>query len=576
MKSLYTQPANRLLPNIWDVIAFLIVVSIIAAACWGGAHMSAPFKIGQQIPISLNADYLPEYVLLTTIRMFIALFFSFVFAITVGAIAAKSKRAGKLIIPLIDILQSVPILGYMSISVAGFIALFPGSMLGPECAVVFVVFSSQVWNMTLSVYQSLRTVPNDLVDITHMYRLSGWQRFWKLELPFATPGLLWNAMISMSAGWFFIVAAEAISIANQQIFLPGIGSYIAVAIEHKNLDAIGFAIITMLIVILLYDQLFFRPLIAWSEKFRNSDDMEDAQESWFLTVLQRAKFTKHITKIHRKISDKIINARFLLRKKPSPNTHEMQRLAPSLSNSITWYVFLTCLMFLTIFIVWHFIFTKLPFSDTWHVVELGGFTALRVLATVVIGSLIWVPIGVYVGMRPKIAKFVQPLSQILAAFPANLFFPVFVMCLLYFHLSMNIWSILLMMLGTQWYILFNVIAGASIIPKELRYAAKNMQLKGFTKWRRFYLPAIFPFFVTGAITSAGGAWNASIVAEFVSWGHTTLIADGLGSYITINTIHGNFAKIALGVVVMCLWVVVINLFFWRKLYDYAEQRFRIE
>ncbi|NCX93286.1 MAG: ABC transporter permease subunit [Gammaproteobacteria bacterium] len=538
--------------------------------------MSAPYHIGQPFPISLEGKHLPQYAILTTVRMFIALAFSFLFAVIVGHIAAKSMRAGKLIIPLIDILQSVPVLAYLSMSVTGFIALFPGSMWGPECAVIFVVFASQVWNMTLSAYQSFRTLPKELVEAAEIYQLSGWQRFWRLELPFAIPGLLWNAMVSMSAGWFFIVASEAISIANQSIYLPGIGSYIAKAIELKNTHAILLSIVTMLIVILLYDQLFFRPLIAWSDKFRFNTASTEAPESWFLNVLQRTQWVKQLSDVRVIFADLVVNCRFFLKKPYQKSRHLMAETAPSLLGNLIWYGLLTLIFCISAFMIWRFIFSVVPLKTLSHVIGLGALTAIRVFITIALSSLIWVPIGLYVGLRPKLAQFVQPLSQIFAAFPANLFFPVFVMFILAFHLDVNVWSILLMMVGTQWYILFNVIAGASVIPTDLSYAAQNMQLKGFLKWRRFYLPAIFPYYITGAITAAGGAWNASIVAEFVSWGHTQLVAQGLGAYVTHNTIEGNFPEIALGVVVMSFWVVCINLFFWRKLYAYAEQRYRIE
>lgn len=574
-RPIYAQPANRLLPNLWDILALLMVISLIWIVCLAGSNMSMPYQLGEVIPFSMKPGILPEYALLTVFRMFIALFFSFIFALVIGTMAAKSRRAEQLIIPVVDILQSVPILAYMSISITGFIHLFQGSMWGPECAVIFVVFSSQVWNMTLSVYQSMRSIPSDLIELSHMYRLSAWQKLWKLEIPFAIPSLLWNAMISMSSGWFFIVASEAISINNQKIYLPGIGAYIAKAITEKNLYAIGLAILTMFVVILLYDQLFFRPLLAWSEKFR-STDAEDAQESWFLNLFQRAAWVKRFNLYFDAFSNRVVNAKWLLKKNPVYKTHLMMEAQHSLLSNMIWYGFVGLLLGASGFISWHFVFTQLPLHDAAEAFLLGGLTALRVLVAVFLSALIWVPIGIYVGMRPHLAKVIQPITQILAAFPANLFFPVFVLCMVHFHLSMNIFSIFLMMLGTQWYVLFNIIAGATMIPKELKYAAKNLHLRGWIKWKRFYLPAIFPFFITGAITAAGGAWNASIVTEFVSWGQTTLIAKGLGGYITLNTNEGHFTNIALGVVMMCAWVVGVNLFFWRKLYVYAEERFRIE
>lgn len=573
-RNLFSLPSIAILPNFWDVLALILVLCIILGFAWFGSSMTGHFSLGQQIPISLNPSHLPFYALQTTMRLFIALGLSILFSFVVGTIAAKSKRAGQLIIPLIDILQSVPIMGYLYITVVGFIALFPHSMLGPECAVIFTVFTSQVWNMVLSFYQSLRTVPADLIEASHMYQLSGWQRFWRLEVPFAMPGLLWNAMMSMSGSWFFIVAAEAISVASHTIFLPGVGSYIAEAIAHQDLAAIGYAILAMFIVILLYDQIFFRPLVSWSEKFRLGNDDDDAAESWVLNVLQRTHIVKYCGFAIGRFCDQIVNMPLLnWRRQPKPLVTAARQ--PTLLSHLIWYLVLTAITAVAALIIWHFIYQSIPLSDTWHVIALGGFTALRVFSVVILCSLIWLPIGLWVGMRPKITKIVQPIAQFLAAFPANLLFPFAVIVITQFNLNVEIWTAPLMVLGTQWYILFNVIAGASIIPKELKLAAQNMQLRGWLKWKRFYIPAIFPYYVTGAITAAGGAWNASIVAEVVSWGHTTLVAKGLGAYITLNTWHGHPAKVALGIMVMCLWVVAINVLFWRKLYHFAEQRFSL-
>lgn len=575
LKPIYTLPSNELIPNFWDIIALILVLLIIVAFGWAGSEMTLPFKLGHAIHISLSPSQLPFYAIQTVLRMFIALACSFLFTIVVATLAAKNKRAGKLIIPLIDILQSVPILGYLSITITGFIALFPNSMLGPECAAIFAVFVSQVWNMTLSFYQSLITIPSELREATEVYQLSGWQRFWRLELPFAMPSLLWNAMMSMSGGWFFIVAAEAISVANQNITLPGIGSYISLAILDKNLHAIIYAIITMLIVILIYDQLFFRPLIAWSQKFKLTDIPDDTASSWLLTLWQRTRIINKAVAPLTILWDHFINNRLMNCHSKTAHKHSKTQLKTSTLGNLIWYGVVTVITIICLVMIYRFIYNKLPISDTWHVIILGAYTALRVFALIILYSIVWVPIGVWIGMRPKAAQIIQPLAQFVAAFPANLFFPIAVVLIVSLHLNFEIWCAPLMILGTQWYVLFNVIAGASSIPKEIKLAAKNMQLRGWLKWKRFLLPAIFPFYLTGAITAAGGAWNASIVAEIINWGHHTLIAKGLGSYITLNTTEGHFAKIALGIVIMCLWVIVINLLLWRPLYKYAETRFRL-
>lgn len=568
---LFSLPSLKVIPNVWDLLAFLLVLLMLLGLAYAGIKMRMPYELGEPIHISLAPSALPFYALETVLRMFIALICSFVFSLSIGALAAKSERAGKLLIPLIDILQSVPILGYLSVTVVAFIALFPNSMMGPECAAIFAVFTSQVWNMTLSFYQSLRTVPPELVEATKVYQLSGWKTFWRLEVPFAIPGLLWNAMMSMSGGWFFIVAAEAISVANQTITLPGIGSYISIAILTKNWDAITYSILTMLIVIFLYDQLIFRPLVAWSQKFKLGEMTDNESESWILNLFHRAKFTRFFFGFIYSGWQKFIDIPFpKVRIKPVAKQEVQSRWA----NAI-WYCALALLATLFIFALWKLIYVKIPFRETGYVLLLGSFTALRVFILILLCSLIWVPIGVTIGLNPKYARIAQPLAQFFAAFPANLFFPIFVVLILRYDLNVEIWTAPLMVLGTQWYILFNVIAGATSIPKELKLAAENMGLKGWLRWKRFLLPAVFPYYVTGAITAAGGSWNASIVAEVINWGTVTLRAHGLGAYITENTIIGAFPEIALGVVVMCAWVTCINLIFWRRLYRFAEDRYRL-
>lgn len=563
----------KVMPNAWDFLAFLLVLLLMLAFAYAGEKMHMPFHLGQPIVISLSFKVLPLYALETVVRMLIALFLSFIFSLAVGALAAKSQRAGKLLIPLIDILQSVPILGYLSVSLAAFIALFPNSLIGPECAAIFVVFTSQVWNMTLSFYQSLRTVPTELTEATTVYHLSSWQRFWRLEVPFAIPGLLWNAMMSMSGGWFFIVAAEAISVANQTITLPGIGSYIALAIASENIQAIFAAIVTMLMVIFIYDQVMFRPLVAWSQKFKIGDFPEEESRSWLLDLFQRTRLTRLVLDGLHEAWGRFINLKISgpTQQKRSSPSEQVSRIG----GSLLWYGSLVFLSLCFIYGVWKFVYTSLPFHDTWLVIFLGGLTALRVFVLILLCSFIWLPIGVKVGLNPKASKIVQPIAQFFAAFPANLFFPIFVMMILHFHLNIELWTAPLMVLGTQWYILFNVIAGASSIPTELKLAAMNMNLSGWLKWKRFLLPAVFPYYLTGAITAAGGAWNASIVAEVINWGSITLRAHGLGAYIAESTVAGAFPQITLGVIVMCAWVTLINLLFWRRLYRFAEERYRM-
>src|SRR6202142_1098374 len=498
---------RRLRPNFWDLVALPLVIGLVALIAWSSQQMSVPFAEGQQITISLDPWKLPEYGLRTVMRMLIALAVSLVFSLAYAALAAKSKRAEKVLVPMLDILQSIPILGFLSITVTGFIALFPGKLLGVECAAIFAIFTSQARNMAFSLYQSFRTVPEELQEAAGVFQLSGWQRFWRLDLPFAMPGLLWNMMMSMSGGWFFVVASEAISVSHQNIKLPGIGSYIALAIEARDLHAVGFAIAAMLIGILLYDQLFFRPLLAWADKFRFEESgSETAPESWLLTWLRRTD------RIQGAVAGllRLLERSFALFRRDYDGTSIRARPhSPSATPERIWDAVIAAAAFYAVWTLVHFIHAEVGWAETGRGFVLGLSPLARVIILIGLAALIWVPIGVWLGMNPRISSRMQALAQFLAAFPANLFFPIAVVAIVRFDLNPDIWLSPLMILGTQWYLLFNVIAGASTVPTELRYAAQNVGLTGWLKWRRYLLPAIFPSFVTGAITASGGSWNAS-------------------------------------------------------------------
>jgi NitT/TauT family transport system permease protein len=564
---------SRLRPNYWDLVALPLVLGLIALIAWGGIAMGAHYQIGQVLPISLDPRRLPEYALRTVLRMAWALVASLVFSLGYAALAAKSRQAEKILIPVLDILQSVPILGFLSITVTGFIALFPGRLLGVECAAIFAIFTSQAWNMTFSVYQSLRTVPTELIEAARMYHLSPWQRFWRLEVPHAIPSLVWNMMMSVSGGWFFVVASEAITVSGQSILLPGIGSYIASAIAQRNLAAIGWAVLVMLVVILLYDQLLFRPLIAWSRKFQGDASADaDNVRPWLLIVLQRARLFDlvqvGVLAVNRVIDGTI--AALTRRRAPAVE----RRRQPVFERAVD-AVLLALAAAACIWIV-SFIRQSVGLAEIGWVFLLGMATAARVLILIGIASLIWVPIGVWIGLRPRLADRAEPIVQFLAAFPANLFFPAAVVLILRFRLDPEIWLSPLMILGTQWYILFNVIAGTTTLPAELRLAAQNFAVRRLLWWRRVILPAIFPAYVTGAVTAAGGSWNASIVAEIVQWGNTTLTATGIGAYIARTTAEGDSARIALGIGVLCLYVLAFNRLLWRRLYNLAAERLRLD
>lgn len=571
----FTNP-NRIgrLINPWDMLFLIIIFSLLFFLGWAGSQMTTPYQLGTPIPISLEPSYLPFYALRTILRLFIALIFSIFFTFTVGALAAKSRRAEQIIIPVIDILQSIPVLSFLSITVTGFIHFFPNSLLGPECASIFAIFCAQVWNMTFGFYQSLKTIPYDLIEVSSMFRLSAWQRFWKVEVPFSMSGLLWNMMISMSASWFFVVLSEAISVAHQNIRLPGVGSYIALAIEQKNLHAVGYSILTMVIVIFLYNQILFRPLIAWSEKFKVDPSTDDTEsQSWFIDLIRRSRLMKSLRKPLGALVDGFVNLRWL--RMGEPKAVREINLVKQKRMDRFWGGLILLLVMVAAWFLLRFILKELKAQDILHVFVLGAITGTRVIVLIIISSLIWVPVGVWVGLRPNIAQKMQAVIQFAAAFPANLFYPLFVIVIVKYHLSVEIWVTPLMILGTQWYILFNVIAGASTIPRELYLAADNFGLKGWIWWKRLALPGIFPFYITGAITAAGGAWNASIVAEWVSWGPTTLKATGLGEYIQASTTAGNFPSIALGTAMMCVYVLAFNQFIWQPLYRLAAEQFHL-
>ena len=560
--------SGRRLPNVWDLAALCCVVGFLVAIATAARGTLVPLDALEATPIDLDPWQLPGYALRTTLRMFAALFASILFTFTYAPLAARNRRAGLIMVPVLDILQSVPILGFLSFTVAFFLNLFPGRVLGLELAAIFAIFTSQAWNMAFSFYQSLTTTPADLDEAARLYRLTSWQRFWRLDVPFAMPGLVWNTMLSMSAGWFFVVASEAITLGSHSWKLPGIGSYVAAALEARDIGAVFWAIGAMLLVILAYDQLLFRPLVAWSARFRfELTASATAGDPWMLAMLRRT----HVLRVAGEAVQRGFGAVTGLRLgRPAGVARaraERSRLADA-----TFGLVVALVAAAALWKVADYVTATLSWADLEETVLLGGITLLRVVVMIALASLLWVPVGVWLGLRPAWARRVQPLAQFLAAFPANLLFPVFVVVIVRFHLNQDVFLTPLMVLGTQWYILFNVIAGAAAFPGDLQEAAQNLRVGGLLWWRRVILPGILPYYVTGAITASGGSWNAAIVAEVASWGDTTLSAHGLGAYIAAATDAGDFHRIVLGVVVMALFVVLFNRLLWRPLYDYASRR----
>jgi NitT/TauT family transport system permease protein len=560
-------------PGWRDLAAILLVLGFLVLLGTGARQMIGPLAIGHQAEISLSPWALPGYTLRTVMRMLAALAASLVFTLTYATAAAKSRRAEMVLIPLLDVLQSVPILGYLSFTVAFFLSLFPGNVFGAELAAIFAIFTSQAWNMAFSFYQALRTVPHDLDEASRSFRLSGWQRFWRLEVPFAMPGLVWNTMMSMSGGWFFVVASEAISVGNLQIALPGVGSYVARAIAQRDLAAVGWAILAMTVAIMLYDQLLFRPIVAWADRFRfEQTASQTVPRSWLLDLVHRSGWMQSAARpiggaLHRAARAQLSIGGALR----WPHLRIGRRVGDTL-----WFALCAAGVAWAALSLLRFAGQTLSWTDAATVLHNGLLTLLRVTVLIALASLIWVPIGVWVGLRPRVTQFVQPVAQFLAAFPANLLFPVAVYLIVHNGLAPKIWLSPLMILGTQWYILFNVIAGATAFPSDLREAATSLRLRRGSWWREVMLPGIFPYYVTGAITASGGAWNASIVSEAVSWGPTHLSAGGLGAYIAQMTDAGDYPRIALGIAMMSILVIGMNRLLWRPLYAYAERRTRLD
>jgi len=565
---------QKTLPNVWDVVALLLVFGVFILISFGARDMATPLAAPNATNLTLDYWELPYYGLRTTLRMFAAMAVSLLFTFTYATLAAKSRRAEMALIPLLDVLQSVPILGFLSFTVVFFLSLFPGSILGAECAAIFVIFTSQAWNMAFSFYQSLRTVPRDLEEVAASFQLSAWQKFWQLETPFAMPALIWNSMMSMSGGWFFVVASEAISVGDVTVKLPGIGSYLALAIENRRIDCVVAAVVAVALIILAYDQLLFRPIVAYADKFRVELSASQTEaDSWVRDLFARTRWLRAAIAFPAALMRRISLFRLALPFVRRRSASEAPRFALLLD--VLWFGVILAASVYSFYLIVDFVRASITLDEFGAALKLTTFTAIRVVALIIIASLIWVPIGVWIGLRPRVAEKAQPIAQFLAAFPANVLFPIAVVGILRFRLNPDIWLSALIVFGTQWYILFNVVAGAAAFPNDLREVTQNFHIKGWGWWRNVILPAIFPYYVTGAMTASGGSWNASIVAEYVKWGDDTVQAHGIGAYIAQATAEGNYPKIVLGVALMSVFVILFNRLLWRRLSAYAEQRLRL-
>lgn len=558
--------------SIWDLCAISLVFWIFIIIKNATEYMYAPVPLNLTDPVSLDPWRLPEYALRTTFRLAIGIFASIIFSIIYALIAAKVKRLQNIMISILDIMQSIPILGYISFTVAGFIAMFPGNILGFELAVIFAAFTCQVWNITYCIYQAIIGVPKSIQDTYRVFKLNPIQKFLLVEIPYSVPSLVWNIMISISNSWFFVVASEAIIEGNHSYYLRGIGSYIASAIDQENIDAIIYAVITMTVVIIIYNQLIFRPLIEWSEKFKYEFYNPNYSPSWVYKIFTKSRIFKVFTLPCRflyvqLLKVKISNSNHISQEQSETNT------IPTRTSKIINYIWKTIFGSIAIYafyIIFESLHQDIRIEEFLHTLYLGFITTLRIIAVMIITIVFWLPISIYIGLRPNIAKFAQPIALLLASFPANLIFPFFVIVIKKYSLNPDIWLSVLLIISMQWYLVFNVLSGISSISEDLKEVTSCFHIKGWNFMRKIIFPAIMPHFMIGAMTAWGSAWNSTIIAEFVEWGNTTLEATGIGAYITIASNDGDSSRIILGIIVMLVYIEFFNRIFWRPLFKYSD------
>ncbi len=557
-----------------DALVAVATLALLYAVLRLGRSMDVAFlpeRASDQV--STGPAHLPYYAARSLLRMFIALGASVVFALGYGVAAARSRRAEKVLVPLLDILQSVPVLGFLSVTVTGFLALFPGSSLGLECASIFAIFTAQAWNLAFCFYHSLVVQARDLDEAARMLRLTKWQRFWRLDVPSSMIGLVWNGMMSFGGGWFFLAASEAIVVVGRKYALPGLGSYVAAAVEQGQLGPVLAAVGATIVVVVGVNVVVWRPLVAWAERFRFEDtEAGERPESVVLDHLRRSSLPRLLGRAFGPLGRLLDRVTQPLGRGEHPLRVDPRRRRAG--DAAFWLV-------VTAFVAyggWRgfaYLQHTVGLAEFPHAFALGGLTFARVVVLVAASAMVWVPVGAWVGMRPRFSRYAQPVVQVLASFPANLLFPFAAIVFVRWGVGLNVGGVFLMALGAQWYVLFNAIAGASAIPSDLREAMENLGVRGIRRWRRLILPAMFPALVTGGITAAGGAWNASIVAEVLDFGRHHLVASGLGAYITEATARGDFPRVLTGVVVMATYVVVVNRLLWRRLYRLAETRYSL-
>lgn len=563
------QPAQRTFG--WADAA---VIAIIVVLIYGGVRLAfgAPEAI-EGPSISLDPQVLPYYAIRSVGRMAAAYFLSLVFALVYGRIAAYHRRAEQVMMPLLDVLQSVPILSFLPVVLLSLSAVLPQAI-AVELASIVLIFTSQAWNMVFVWYQSLTTIPNELNEASAIFRFNTWMRFRTVELPFAAIGLIWNSMMSWSGGWFFLMAAEIFTVGERDFRLLGLGAYLHQAADQGDYQAIAWGIATLVLVIVLLDQLVWRPLLAWSDRFSlEMVENDNPPTSWFYDLLQRAYVARWVDRHVRQPLLETVDS-WLVR--PAQIQHD----SPAGRANRPWLAYALALL-AGAGIIYGLeqvgeMLVQLSAAQ-WGEIAIGvGTTLLRVMIALLV-TLAWtIPMGVLIGTNPRVAAVLQPVVQVAAAIPATALFPVLLLVLLEVPGGLNIAAVMLMLMGTQWYLLFNVIAGAAAIPEDLRFTSTLLHLSRWERWRTLILPALFPYIITGAITASGGAWNASIVAEYFQLGGESHQVTGVGALIASATAEGDFPLLLAATLSMILTVVLINRLFWRRLYRQAEEQFRME
>jgi NitT/TauT family transport system permease protein len=555
-------------------------VALCALAVFFAVVSTGLYWLGKPVPvvaISTSITALPLYAFYSIVRMCIAYLLSVAFAISYGYIAAYNPRLEPWMVAVLDILQSIPVLSFLPPLVLAMVALIPGHQLGIEMGVILLIFTGQVWNLAFSFYSSLKTIPREMIEASRIYRYSAWQRFWQLELPFAAIGLVWNSIVSVAGGWFALIFCETFTMGDRNFQLPGLGSFIQTATFAGNTKALLSGIATVILIVVATDQLVWRPLIAWSDKFK-FEQAESASrvKSPILELLRKSTLLSQLPgRLAARVEEPIF--RRLARNRESRVMRPLDA-NPSKSTSTGFWVLAAAA---GIAIAWAaaqavYMLSTITWPDLRLLLEGSAATFLRVNAALLISAAWTIPVGVAIGLNPRLARVVQPLAQIVASVPATAFFPVLLMGLVRMGGGLGIGSIALMLLGTQWYILFNVIAGAMSIPSDLREVAQLYRFTRWQRWRRLILPGIFPYLITGMITASGGAWNASVMAEYSHVKDRTLETIGLGAQIDAATDSGRFPILLLATILISLMVVTMNRLVWRKLYRLAETRYKLE